>query len=335
MSTPYLAQAIILLTLLNPIIGDSSCRHESTPILSKCTGCPPKYNGKLCASTTRYTDLTRGACGCGTDSNTKNFWTKSTYTAALNCMYLDETNPTNSWCPKNCGKCFNLCATGGTTSGKIPSSSSSSQCITVQITNRCGDGYNNSAQAQWCRQQMTPSQCELNPSECANMLNTNDYGYSAHFDLQNVNGQIDALGWDNVEVTFEEVDCTQDTFGNWEDTCYCTAADSGSLSVSSAFTMEDETVSVDVNHAIGWVIGFTLGSIVVVFVIGVLCFCFIRHQKRNAVIVEKVEDEEVIEEDTIVEEIELEMDNEIFKIPDCDGQTGKEDDYHKGSHTYQ
>merc|ERR1719334_634245 len=234
-------------TVLSLVIGtihaDSSCQHESTPVLSKCTGCPPTYNGKLCASTTRYTDLTRGACGCGQDPNPTSFWTKSSYTAALNCMYLDPSNPTLSWCPNHCGKCFKLCATGGTTSGALPSSSASSQCITVQITNRCGDGYKASHEAQWCRQEMTPSQCQANPGQCAsNRLNTNNYGYSAHFDLQNVNGQIDALGWDNVEVTFEEVDCATGSFGDWQSTCYCSEDQSGSGSSGSGSSGTDNGV---------------------------------------------------------------------------------------------
>ena len=34
------------------------------------------------------------------------------------------------------------------------------------------------------------------------------YGYGAHFDLRNDDGQIDGLGWDNPEVYYEEVECT-------------------------------------------------------------------------------------------------------------------------------
>ncbi len=67
---------LLALTAAALVSCDSSCSHESTPKLSKCSGCPPKFNGKLCASTTRYNDLTKGACGCGTEPNPPNYWTK-------------------------------------------------------------------------------------------------------------------------------------------------------------------------------------------------------------------------------------------------------------------
>merc|ERR1712117_931689 len=70
-----------------PCVGDSdvpcggpdnsTCESLATPVLSKCQGCPPMYNGKPCASTTRYNDLTKGSCGCGDDPNPTSFWTKT------------------------------------------------------------------------------------------------------------------------------------------------------------------------------------------------------------------------------------------------------------------
>ena len=96
------------------------------------------YNGKVCASTTRYNDLTKGACGCGSEPNPKEFWTKSGYTAAANAMLMDPYEPNNGWCPRNCGQCYRLCSTGGTTTGKP---TTAGKCIVVQIENRCGDGY--------------------------------------------------------------------------------------------------------------------------------------------------------------------------------------------------
>jgi hypothetical protein len=56
--------------------GESSCQHESTPKKSYCEGCPPMFEGKPCASTTRYNDMTKGACGCGSEPNPIDFWTK-------------------------------------------------------------------------------------------------------------------------------------------------------------------------------------------------------------------------------------------------------------------
>ena len=80
-----------------------SCQHTEVPKLSKCNGCPPTYKGKLCASTTRYNDMTKGSCGCGSEPNPLSYWTKSKFTAAMNAKNLDHINPTNSWCPSNCG----------------------------------------------------------------------------------------------------------------------------------------------------------------------------------------------------------------------------------------
>ena len=87
-----------------------------------------RYNGKVCASTTRYNDLTKGACGCGSEPNPKSYWTKSGYTAAANAMLMDPSNPNLGWCPKDCGMCFRLCSTGGNTSGK---STTAGKCIVV------------------------------------------------------------------------------------------------------------------------------------------------------------------------------------------------------------
>ncbi len=39
------------------------------------------------------------------------------YTAAMNCANLDN-DPDKSWCPLNCGQCYKLCSTGGSTQGR-------------------------------------------------------------------------------------------------------------------------------------------------------------------------------------------------------------------------
>ena len=208
------------------LFAESSCEHELRPLLSKCTGCPPKFEGKLCASTTRYNDLTKGACGCGTDPNPKSFWTKVKYTAALNAKNLDPDHPDLSWCPKHCGSCYRLCTTGGTTSGK---ETEAGKCIVVQVENRCGDGYHQPQEAQWCRQEMTWNDCESNPVGCAALGKTNNYGYPAHFDLQDANLQISGLSWDNPEVTFEPVSCAQGDFPSWSQSCYCPLGSKGFL----------------------------------------------------------------------------------------------------------
>jgi hypothetical protein len=104
-----------IMILSNSLTANPTCQHSDVPKLSKCSGCPPTYNGKLCASTTRYNDLTKGACGCGSEPNPVSFWTKSKLTAALNAKNLDPADPKLSWCPSHCGQCFRLCNTGGTT----------------------------------------------------------------------------------------------------------------------------------------------------------------------------------------------------------------------------
>ena len=38
--------------------------------------------------TTRYNDMTKGACGCGSEPNPPDFWTKSKFTAAGNAMMI-------------------------------------------------------------------------------------------------------------------------------------------------------------------------------------------------------------------------------------------------------
>jgi hypothetical protein len=69
---------------------------------------------------------------------------------------------------------------------------------------------------------MSPWDCVSNPSKCAVIKSTNNYGYPAHFDLQDANLQISrGLGWDNVEVTYEQVSCSQGSFGNWQQSCQC------------------------------------------------------------------------------------------------------------------
>jgi len=67
---------------------------------------------------------------------------------------------------------------------------------------------------------MTWQQCEDNPAACSQDGNTNSYGYAAHFDLMDKHSQItDGLGWDNPEVTFEQVDCSAWDGPDWD--CEC------------------------------------------------------------------------------------------------------------------
>lgn len=199
-----------------PIVGPvpssptGGCASHRIPLESKCTGCPPMKDGKLCASTTWYEDTTRGSCGCGGRGHVNsNFWTLTEYTAAMNCASLDN-NPDKSWCPANCGQCYRLCTTGGATQGRAPAPG---VCRIFRITNRCGDGYDYPKGPNWCSQHMSWQDCKANPHKCKKAGNTNQFGYPAHFDLQDYHRQItsttDGLDWDNAEVTFEQVPCSQ------------------------------------------------------------------------------------------------------------------------------
>jgi len=77
----------------NLIYATPSCQHTEVPTSSKCNGCPPTYNGKLCASTTKYGGMGKGSCGCGSEDAVVSFWTKSKFTAAINAKNLDPINP--------------------------------------------------------------------------------------------------------------------------------------------------------------------------------------------------------------------------------------------------
>mmetsp|Transcript_74841 Transcript_74841/g.173445 ORF Transcript_74841/g.173445 Transcript_74841/m.173445 type:complete len:289 (+) Transcript_74841:121-987(+) len=190
------------------------CASELEPKETFCKGCPPMFGPvgeeKLCASTTRYNDMTKGSCGCGlADPVPPDWWTLTLYTAALNCVNLDPEQPLLSWCPGGCGGCFKLCSTGGTTSGK-PNVTKRGVCKVFTVTNRCGDGYQ--AYPEWCSNEITYTQCRLHPELCSKKGNTNKFGYPAHFDLQDYHFQVSKeLGWDNAEVTFEPVSC-----GDWD-----------------------------------------------------------------------------------------------------------------------
>jgi len=140
------------------------------------------------------------------------------FTAALNCKNLDPLHPELSWCPQNCGGCWKLCTTGGTTNNDV--SVTPGVCRVFKVTNRCGDGY--LQYPEWCSQEMTYQECQADPAACANIGSTNKYGYPAHFDLEDFSGQIrQGLGWMNPELTFERVSCDEWVGPSWD--CQCPA----------------------------------------------------------------------------------------------------------------
>lgn len=170
-----------------------------------CTGYPKTYNGKPCASTTRYWDGQMGACGCGT-GNTSPFswqWTKPT-AAASTPIYGAGT-----WCGSGCGKCYKLTPTGVGAS-VVGKGATNLNPLIIKVTNLCPYGGNE----EWCA------------------VDVNSHDYDAHFDLMdnNMNGIITAQGWDNPEVTYEEVDCAASGYTDWN----CQCASGGSTKPSSS-----------------------------------------------------------------------------------------------------
>jgi len=74
----------------------------------------------------------------------------------------------------------------------------------------------------WCSNNLSYAECQADPVLCQQMHSTNHYGYPAHFDLQDFHLQVSqGLEWDNVEVTFEPVSCTEWKGPDWN--CQCSA----------------------------------------------------------------------------------------------------------------
>lgn len=147
-----------------------------------------------------------------------------------------------SWCPSQCGSCYELCSTGGTTQGNM---TAPDVCRTFKITNRCGDGYKQ--YPMWCSNELSWQECLKSPEQCRQQNSTNWYGYPAHFDLQDLNYQITShLKWNNVEVTFEPVSCSKWKGPAWD--CHCDAGKPDvSASSRAAFTFDAtaDTIAAD------------------------------------------------------------------------------------------
>jgi len=140
----------------------------------------------LTATTTRYYDGQKGACGCGPASGSSMFsWqlgiSSGVYTAAGSQALYDSSRL--SWCGPGCGKCYQLTSTGSCPCSSCGSGGAAGQSIIVMVTNLCPNNGN----AQWC----------------PTVGGTNQYGYSYHFDII---AESEVFG-DNPVVNFEEVSC--------------------------------------------------------------------------------------------------------------------------------
>ncbi|KAL4221971.1 hypothetical protein ACF0H5_018019 [Mactra antiquata] len=160
----------------------------STQGVQKCHGHPSTYMGKPCASTTWFHDGRQGACGCGYDGSDQQFtWSSSKYTAAANQLFFDQGGA--QWCGQSCGLCVNLTTTGGSAPGGVDTAEGQSHVF--MVVDLCP---NEAPNLEWC------AQTQNHP--------VNRYGYGAHFDLENgVNQITQGLNWDNVEVTYQVVNC--------------------------------------------------------------------------------------------------------------------------------
>jgi hypothetical protein len=85
----------------------------------------------------------------------------STSTHSASQAIFDQAN--KSWCGAGCGLCFQLTSTGKSPCSTCGTGGASGQSIIVMVTNLCPNNGN----AQWC------------PA----VGGTNQYGYSAHFDI--------------------------------------------------------------------------------------------------------------------------------------------------------
>jgi hypothetical protein len=197
-STLYLAVAFAII-LTSSLISASGV----------CTGYPKMYNGKPCASTTRYWDGQKGACGCGTSDTNPFSWQWTKPTAAASAPIFGS----GTWCGSGCGKCFKLTPTAVGASAEGTGAPALTPLV-VKVSNLCPYAGNEA----WCA------------------YDVNSFGYDAHFDLMdyNMNGLVSSMGWNNPEVTYEEVDCAANGYTDWN--CQCASASAPSGSTASPTT---------------------------------------------------------------------------------------------------
>lgn len=173
----------------------------AAPVCTTVTGQQGYFitiNGKTypCATTTRYWDGFKGACGCGAGEN--NGFAYPFQYQVITAAASNSVFGTGEWCGESCGKCYAITPTGGFVDGQ-GTAPPNLQTQVMMVTNLCPRQYN----VQWC-------------------TSPNQYGYMAHFDLNdyNMNGLIASLGWNNIEVYYYPIPCPARQANDWT-TCQC------------------------------------------------------------------------------------------------------------------
>ena len=188
-------KTIILIALLfiSSAFAGQKCKH-----VNEKQGFWFEADGKLypCATTTRYWDGLKGACGCGygQGSGTAFSWQHEILTAAASSSVFGQ----GGWCGHGCGECLLVTPTGGFIDGQGSAPRNTKGQI-VLVSNLCPADGNQ----QWCS-------------------SPNHFGYTTHFDLMDINmhGVVAALGWNNPEVYYHPVPCPNAQETHWKH-CQC------------------------------------------------------------------------------------------------------------------
>ena len=139
-----------------------------------------------CATTTRYGSVGKTSCGC----DSSDAWTYTMLNAASSSSLYGT-----GWCGTGCGLCYAITPTGGFIDS-VGSAPFNVDTQYVLVSNWCPDDY-------WCN-------------------SPNNFGYTAHFDLldQDMNGLYAAMGWNNIEVYYQQVACNPDQASSYNQ-CEC------------------------------------------------------------------------------------------------------------------
>ena len=136
MANTVLFLATLFTIFTSTITETEHCDRTYEPHAAQCSGCPPRFNGKLCASTTYFQAVGTGFCEC-----------KSTlqphYTAALNTKMMKPL----ARCGSGCGLCYELCSTGGLMFESNLPTPKPGTCHIFQIKDHCPSW-------DWCGQEM-------------------------------------------------------------------------------------------------------------------------------------------------------------------------------------